>query len=152
VERVGCYMSIQQMLLGDSAAALGATLNGATPYTDYNTSPGPAEAGFRVHSDGTFDYDQTIVWYNEYTWLTGGGVNSDYEVRYSKTGGNGTLGAGSSANATWLACSTTRTWYITNSVASSLKNYVGTLEIRMAATPNTVLATQTVTLEAALDL
>ena len=139
------------MLLG-AASALAATLTGAT-YDDPNLSPATAEAGFRVHSDGTLDSDQAGAWTDQYAWLTGSGTNADYSVRFTKTPPGGVaLAAGSSANATWLACSTTRTWYITNSVASSMKEYIGTLEIAETANLANVLATATITLQASLDL
>lgn len=79
------------------------------------------------------------------TWLTTG-ANTDFEARASNLTGN-------TANATgtydsWLPLSSTRTWGLTGGVVGSYRSTTFTLEIRLAASPYTVLTTSTVTLEA----
>lgn len=81
-------------------------------------------------------------------WL-GGGNASDYEVRVTKTSGP-SFGAGSSATDTWLslAASNVYTWQTAPRTVEGLTTIVFTIEIRMAASPNTVLATASITLSA----
>ena len=103
----------------------------------FASSPSVASAGIRLHSDGTVDYRDTGFYMNAYTWLTGTGANSDYEALWTSTDGapdSGTVGS-------WLVLSTSREW-----IKSGNGTCTGTVKIRMAAVPNTVLATATVTL------
>lgn len=81
-------------------------------------------------------------------WL-GGGNASDYEVRVTKTSGP-SFEAGSSATDTWLslAASNVYTWSTAPRTANGITTITFTIEIRMAASPNTVLATASVTLSA----
>jgi hypothetical protein len=80
------------------------------------------------------------------TWLTGGGTNADYEARASNLTGN--TGNATGTYNTWLVLSTSRTWGLVAGAIGTLRTTSFTLEIRMAASPNTVLATATVNMEA----
>lgn len=78
------------------------------------------------------------------TWRDSG-ASSDYQARASNLAGN-TSNATGTYN-TWLALSTTRTWGLTPGGIGTNRRITFTLEIRMAASPNTVLATTYVDLE-----
>lgn len=97
-----------------------------------------ATASISLNSSGA--WSETIG--GSGTWLNGG-VNSDYEARVSNVVGTTLTGTVN----TWLALSSTRTWSLT-STASVAKYTTFTLEIRMAAAPNTVLATSSCTIDA----
>lgn len=94
-----------------------------------------ASANLKIKTDGTWSYTFTPT---TGTWMNSGSA-SDYEVRLTQTGGSTITGESLS---TWLACSTERNWYLTS--AEFDKSATATLEIRMAASPFTVLATSTV--------
>lgn len=132
------------ILLGTSSAGGGgdnATLQNASLF-HYAALPSYASVGIRLHSDGTVDYREGVYYTNAYTWLTGTGANSDYEARWTTNTGTLTLGTAGS----WLALSTAREWGTGDNTACT-----GTLELRMAAVPNTVLATATISLTAVTD-
>lgn len=71
------------------------------------------------------------------TWL-GGGSASAYDIRWTNVSGSPNSGT----TGTWLNLGTTRTWSKTTNGSA-----VGTVEIRLAASPYTVVATSTVTIE-----
>ena len=75
------------------------------------------------------------------TWLLSGAV-ADYEVRVTDLDGNLTSGTTGS----WLGLGTTREWGITESTSGASVTTHLTVEIRLAASPFTVLDTETVTL------
>ena len=82
------------------------------------------------------------------TWQSGGSA-SDYEARWTTT--SGTLSGGTAGS--WLGLGTSRSWSRNRTDNTAGTNTcVGTLEIRMAASPNTVLSTSTVTLEATVEV
>lgn len=122
----------------------GATLRTAT-YTDDEAFPTNAKSGVRLATDGTLDWIFALGAANQYTWLTGSGVNSDYEARWTTT--SGTLTSGTTG--TWLGLGTLREWYVTRS-SGGTSTVVGTLEIR-AASSLAVLATATITLNATVS-
>lgn len=78
------------------------------------------------------------------TWLTGGAV-ADYEVRATLSSGtapSGTLGS-------WMNCATDRSWSVTNAAADDTTiTSVILVEIRDAASPNTVRDNATITIQA----
>lgn len=76
------------------------------------------------------------------TWLVSG-VNSDYQIRATFQSGDAVTGT----FGTWQLLSTNRQWSI---AATTPANNLGTflIEIRLAASPNTVLDSATITLNA----
>lgn len=128
------------------AATLSASSNSCL-----SISPTNANAGFRIDSDG-YVYSTGFsngTYTQRYLWKTGGGTVSDYQCRWTNT--LGTLSGGTAG--TWLACSSDNTWTVTVTTDGfASKTCEGTVEIRMAASPNTVLATASVTLEAVVEI
>lgn len=109
-----------------------ATLNAAS-YTRLVASP----ASFQVNSDGiVYGSSGTSQLVLDYQWLTGIGTNSDYEVLASLVAG--VTPGGDSLNV-WLPLSTTRQWNIT-ALLNQVRSATISVQIRMAASPNTVLA------------
>jgi hypothetical protein len=109
--------------------------------SDVAVSPVSASASYAINSDGTVrDHDGNTL----ETWLDAGAASS-FEVRATLSSGStpgGTLGS-------WLACSTSREWFI---IASGPVVQTCTLliEIRNAATL-AVLDSATVTMTAQRD-
>jgi len=120
--------------------AINATLPDSISEELYTSGASSASVTLVVNSNGTWETQGSML--GSGTWQ-GGSLNSEYEVRLSKTSGSGTTTG--SAVATWLNCSTTRSWALTATV-NNWSNWFGTLEIRMAASPNTVLDTASVSL------
>jgi hypothetical protein len=89
--------------------------------------PGPATAQIRFTSGGSADIDNGVGFAAQYQWLFSGGAASGYEINYVGSG----LTTGSAQN-TWLALSTTRTWSLTGGTAVSPKVDSGTISIRVA--------------------
>jgi hypothetical protein len=77
-----------------------------------------------------------------YTWLTGGGTNADYEIRWTIISTTPTTGVTGS----WINMSAGEIWTIEANL--SIKSCQGLVEIRQVAAPYTVLASTTVTLNA----
>jgi hypothetical protein len=77
-----------------------------------------------------------------YTWLTGGGTNADYEIRWTIISTTPTTGV----TGTWINMSVGEDWSLQATL--SIKSCQGLVEIRQVAAPNTVLASTTVTLNA----
>lgn len=122
-------------------ALLGATLNNASYLASGTTV---TTCSFRVDSDGSVYTNETGSFAVDYTWLTGGGVAADYDVRWTST--SGSLSTGSEA--TWESLAADRTYSVVDSVADlNSVTCTGTVEIRDADTL-AVLATATVTIEA----
>ncbi len=104
-------------------------------------SPTDSLAQLTLSSAGTYSASETG---SSGTWR-GAGASSEYEARWTTT--SGTLSGGTAGS--WLNLGTSRTWQKLNTTNGvSTQSVVGTLEIRMAAAPNTVLSTTTVTLTA----
>lgn len=150
----GVWKEVQKMHIGvggvwkEFYTNLGATLN-TVSWLDNAATPTNVASGIQIHSDGTVNRLKTSTYTDQYTWLTGSGANTDYEVRMTTT--SGTLSSGDTLGV-WHSLGTTRDFNRNNnSDTPSTQEYVGTLEIRMAAAPNTVLATATVTLTATVD-
>lgn len=75
------------------------------------------------------------------TWLTSG-TNSEFQVRLT---GTGDTPSGSALN-TWITLSSNTNWSLSQNV-QGFKTFNGTLEIRMSASPNTVLASSTIVID-----
>lgn len=100
-----------------------------------------ATATYVVNSNGTVTNGTSVL----EAWLHTGGVASNYEVRATLQSGEplttGTMGS-------WLACSSTRTWTLTNSESdNSTLTTVMLVEIRLASS-GVVQASATITLNA----
>ena len=127
--------------------ALGAVL--PTNIIDYASEISPTDANvtLAVNSNGTWSTNGQAA--SSGTWQAGG-TAADYQVRLSKTAGTDTSG---SALATWLSCSLNNSWTLSETTnGNATRSFTGTLEIRMAASPNTVLDTATVDLDATVDV
>ena len=77
------------------------------------------------------------------TWLLSGSV-TDYEIRFTVTSGDALTGG--SASATWLGFGATREWELEEITSGGALTSNCTVELRLAAPPNTVLDTATVQL------
>lgn len=112
---------------------------------DFAISPSNAFSGLTLNNDGTYTSGSGG---SSGTWR-GGGASSEYDARLTLTSGaltGGTL-------ATWLNLGTSRTWSCNETRDGYYSSaFTGTLEIRMAASPYTVLSTTTVTLQADVEV
>lgn len=127
---------------------LAATLSNAT-YIHTTVSPANATAGFRLDNDFSADSLAGAAYTERYTWKTGSGAAADYEARWTTI--SGSLSSGTAG--TWLGLGTDRVWTRTRTADGiGSDTVVGTVEIREAAAPNTVLATATITLTASVDI
>jgi hypothetical protein len=151
----GSWKQVQKIMVGVGGAWKTAwtylTVSVFSPISDFDSSTQPADASasLTVNSSGalTTSPDGT----GNQTWLVAGSA-SQVDVRLSQTGltGNGVMGG--AALATWLNCSTTRTWTITNTTNGfNPSTFTGTLEFRDATTL-AVLDTATVSLTANTEL
>ena len=102
-----------------------------------------AYAAYEVNSSGLLYSIKNSARVSIGTWLLSG-PSSDYEIRV--TDNFGTLTSGS-ATSTWLALSSTRSWGLEVTSPDSITSDL-TVEIRLAASPFTVLDTATVELNA----
>ena len=131
--------------MGFLSSGLGATLVGGT-YDDLRIYPDNSTAGIKVDADGRVYQINGVTYTSRYTWLTGDGAASDYEVRWTST--SGTLSSGTEA--TWQGCGTDRVYYVRCTGAWSSETCTGTLEIR-AASDGTILTSASVTLLAEVE-
>lgn len=122
----------------DSAHMEAATCNGVA------ISPANALGRFRMSSDGdAYRGDTAGVFTSIFTWLTGLGAASDYEVRWTTV--SGTLTGGT--DGAWESLGTTRNWTRNRtSDTPGTTTVVGTVEIRNASTL-VVLASATITIQ-----
>ena len=84
----------------------------------------------------------------ETSWLSGD-VASNYDIRVTPT--SGTYSSGSASTGTWLNLGTNRSWNVVRTSPGPAKACTATFEIRMAASPFTVLDTETITLTAHVE-
>lgn len=132
----GTWKAITQLL----GSNFGATLGG----NDFAISPSDASVLFYVNNNGTW----SMTGGGSGTWMAGG-TASEYEARWTTT--SGALSSGTAS--TWLNLGTTRAWgrnETRNGYYSS--SVTGTFEVRMAASPYTVLSTTTVTMTADVEV
>jgi hypothetical protein len=120
--------------------------------TNYNLShteisPTNSTVSFTVRSNGQITTVATGT--NNGTWLLAGQA-ADYEIRYTKT--SGVVSGGDSTN-TWLNLATTRSWNVTETTNGyATEECGGTLEIRMASSPQTVLHSFSLSMEAIVEI
>lgn len=123
----------------ESSTSLGAYLR-AWAYFNVETQPAPALVTWEAQAGG--DVAVTADSNDSYTWLIGGGINSDYDIRWTNIIGTPSTGT----TGTWLNLGVTRTWTV--AAISTITHNQATVEIRQAALPNTVLDTAIVTISA----
>lgn len=105
---------------------------------------GTAQAGYVIDSDGQAYRNRGSVLTSIETWLDSG-VNSDYEVRATLASGDtptGTLN-------TWQACTSDRSWLVSATGGGGVSTTCTlTIELRDAASPNTVRDSASISLTA----
>jgi hypothetical protein len=111
----------------------------------------------KVKTDGTsasasftFKTDRTVINQDggtvDSSWLDTGNSPSDYQIRVTKASGDT---PGGSSLGTWLSLSSNRTWSLFDGAGvAGTKTCKLTIEIRDAASPNTIRDTATYTLTA----
>jgi len=110
-------------------------------------SPANAQATITILNDGTWSSTTVGGGTNTGTWLTAGTVA---QVEVYLTGSGDALSSGTLD--TWLSCSTTRSWTLTNSADGvSTKTWTGTMTFRDATTLAT-LDTAAISIEASVDM
>jgi len=115
-----------------SAFTTGGSANASVSITNQNvfkSGRNTQTASYSIANDGKVKNQAGAILE---AWLQGsGGVVANYEVR--ATLDSGTLTSGTTGS--WLNCSTTRTWSLTNSASDNSTIYAAlTIEIRLAAT------------------
>lgn len=126
-------------------AALGSSGSGAVSITDRTfgaTGAGDQTATYRLNSSGIVERGINASYTTLETWLLGGSA-ADYETRATLVSGVITSGTLS----TWLSLSTTEKWSVFATAGGS-QSAVLTIEIRLAASPFTVLDSATITITA----
>lgn len=117
-------------------------------YTQFNISPTDSYAGYRLTSAGDIHKcEATSATFTDtgLNWLNSG---SGYYVRVTVVGDTLTS---SSGTGTWLALSTTRTWYYSVTGVSGLLAGTLTVEIADDSVGTNILATASVYLEASVE-
>ena len=136
-------MSFSARTLQDAAGGaggLGAYLFPNGVYDSFAIGGGTATTTWNARNTGEI---QIIgIGTTNYTWLTGGGTNADYEIRWTIISTTPTTGVTGS----WINMSAGEIWTIEATL--SIKSCQGLVEIRQVAAPYTVLASTTVTLNA----
>lgn len=97
---------------------------------------GSQTVSYRLNTSGVVERGRNGVYNTLETWKLSGS-SSDYEARVTETGGSGLTGG--SATSTWLGLGTSREWELTETIAGWSSTTYFTVEIRIAAPPNTVL-------------
>lgn len=138
-------MSVSAFPYGSVAARLQprATLDGDT-LQDISATPTDAEVGYRLTSGGEEQSKEGIsASYSKIRDYIDYGVASDFECRLTVNSGTAPSG---DLTGTWLACSTTRTWTLTDTSSGGgpITNNC-TIEIRDAVTED-LLDSATVTM------
>ena len=121
------------------AGGLGAYLFPNGSYYDYSFG-GTATVTWNAMNTGEIQIIEGIT--ASYTWLTGGGTNTDYEIRWTIISTTPTTGV----TGTWINMSVGEIWTI--STTFGIKSCQGFVQIRQVAAPNTILAGALVTLNA----
>lgn len=141
-------MSLPGIMNAGMFAAASASGSGSVALTDQTITAlgsGTQVASYRVNTSGVVERGRNGVYNTLETWRLAGS-SSDYEVMVTETGGAGITGG--SALSTWLGLGTTREWELTETVSGASPQTFFTVEIRLAAPPNTVLATAAIQLNA----
>jgi hypothetical protein len=123
---------------------LSATLPASMTGNDFAISTADANVYLYINSDGTW----SMTGGGSGTWKNGG-TGSDYQVRMTLSTGTmsfGTLG-------TWTTISANQTWRVSETRNGFYETaFTGTLEIRLAAAPNTVLDSCSVSMTATVEI
>ena len=132
----------QALIMGGAGApALGANVpSGSFERTAFDPADATCNIGFNASGSYTVTSDSGASG----TWKFGG-VGADYEIRWS--GGGLSTGTGG----VWHSLAGNITFGITRTV-SGTSSTTGTVEIRMAAAPNTVLDSGEITLSAIVEI
>lgn len=145
----GAWQEVQAAWIGVGGAwqkfyqNLRAALAGGS-YSHTAASPANATSGVKVDSDGYIYRLNGATYVQQTQWLLGG-TAAEFECRWTNT--SGSLSSGSAG--TWQTCGSDQGFNITYTSDSPGNNScTGTLEIRMAASPNTVLASASYTINA----
>lgn len=116
-------------------------------YSHTAFSPSNATSGVKVDSDGYIYRLNGSTYVQQDQWLLGGTV-AEFECRWTNTSGAITSGGAG----TWQSCASDQGFNVTYSSDSpGSSTCTGTLELRMAASPNTVLASSSWTLTAIVE-
>lgn len=125
-----------------------AALAASYTFNDNAVTPANAASGIKLDSDGQVYRLNGSTYTSVGTWLTGGGTSADYEGRWTTS--TGSLSSG--ASGVWENLGTDQGWSRNNnSDTPGAEVCTGTLEIRMAAAPNTVFTSSSVSLTATVD-
>ncbi len=114
-------------------------------YAALATAPFAATVTFTANASGTIVVTATVNG-ETYTWLIGGGVNSDYSIRLTVTSGTAPNQAGSALVSTWLPLGIAYFWGLTTT-SGNLNNQC-TVEIAETATLTNILATGLISMSA----
>ena len=114
-------------------------------YAALATSPSAATVTFNAYASGSIDVFATVN-SETYTWLIGGGVNSDYSIRLTVTSGTAPNLAGSALVSTWLPLGISYYWGLTTT-SGNLNNQC-TVEIAETALLTNILATGLISMSA----
>ena len=136
-------MSFYARTLQDAAGGaggLGAYLFPNGVYDSFAIGGGTATTTWNARNTGEIQIIGIST--ENYTWLTGGGTNADYEIRWLIISTTPTTGV----TGTWINMSVGETWTI--EATSMIKSCQGAVQIRQVAAPNTILAAALVTLNA----
>lgn len=118
-------------------------------YAALATSPSAATVTFNAYASGSIDVFATVN-SETYTWLIGGGVNSDYSIRLTVTSGTAPNQAGSALVSTWLPLGIPYYWGLTTT-SGNLNNQC-TVEIAETALLTNILATGLISMSATAGL
>ena len=114
-------------------------------YAALATSPSAATVTFNAYASGSIDVFATVN-SETYTWLIGGGINSDYSIRLTVTSGTAPNLAGSALVSTWLPLGIPYYWGLTTT-SGNLNNQC-TVEIAETALLTNILATGLISMSA----
>lgn len=131
-------------------AILDDTLISISDLTFYGGNP--ASTQITLSSNGTlYEYKGGSV-LSQYRWLYAG-HQADYQVRFTQTQRIEDSGSTFSGTAnSWLALSSSRSWWISQQADGfRISNWQGYLEIRMAASPQTIMANCSVVMSATCE-
>ena len=106
---------------------------------------GSQTVSYLASNTGVIQRGRNGVYNTLETWKLSGAA-ADYEIRVTETGGSGLTGG--SAIGSWLSLGTTREWELTETLSGFSTTTEFTVEIRIAAPPNTVLDSAAITLNA----
>lgn len=114
-------------------------------YASFATAPSAATVTFTANAAGTIVVTATVN-FETYTWLIGGGVNSDYSIRLTVTSGTAPNQPGSALVSTWLPLGISYYWGLTTT-SGNLNNQC-TVEIAETALLTNILATGLISMSA----